>query len=130
MSSYEFEAKKVIDQDECHIWMSKKGVYWSKTRLVKKEVSTPKTETGNPYREPARQVEPVIQKFVIAERYIPWKSILSVGTEGSTSRLDERFTQTLKFYFVGMENPVLVPFGLPSGYAHEAMRIAMWWVGN
>jgi hypothetical protein len=130
MSMHEFEARKVVGEDECHITMSGNGVYWSKTRIVKGEVTTPTVLTGNPYREAAMQVEPVIKRFVIAERYIPWKSIASVGTIGTVNKLDQGFTQTLRFYLTGLQEPVDVSFGLPANLAYEAMRCAIWRISN
>lgn len=126
----EFGVLKIIGEDECQITMDVNGVYWSITRILKEEIATSAALTGNPYREAAMQAEPVIKKFVIAERFIPWKSIVSVGTIGTVNKLDQGFTRTLRFYLTGIQEPVDVSFGLPTNLAYEAMRYAIWRISN
>jgi hypothetical protein len=76
------------------------------------------------------QAEPAIRKFVIAERFIPWKSISSIGTIGTVNKLDQGFTRTLRFYLTGVKEPADVSFGLPANLAYEAMRYAIWRISN
>lgn len=128
--SYDFEAKKIIGDDECFIRLSAKGVYWSKTRIVKEEVPTPTTSTNNPYRESAKKSETVVKRFVLVERYIPWESIVSVGTTGTAGSLNAEFTQTLRFFLAGLEDPVYVPFGLHPNLCYDAMQNAMFRISN
>lgn len=130
MSMYDFQTNTTVNEDECHITIDCNGVYWSKTRIVKEEITSPLVSTGNPYRENAILTESVVKKFVIAERFIPWKSIVSAGTIGTVSKLNSDFTQTLRFYLNGVQEPIEVPFGLRPKAVSKAMHCVIWRICN
>jgi len=110
-----FEVVKKTSEEEYLLWMSDKGVYWSVSSFFMQE------EKPTSYREPPEFIK---KKILKKERYIPWSSISSVGSEAGTD--DARI---LIFYLCGLENPVRVPYELTNNHTQDVMYRVMLKIG-
>ena len=110
-----FDVKYANGDEENELWMSRGGVYWSTIKLIK---NTGSPNLADPYR--GFPTVTVTKKFLY-ERYVPWRSISSIGSKAESS-VDENGKLFLTLN--GTETELVIPFRLSQSLITEAMHRA------
>lgn len=114
MSIRVFDAKNQVGDHEYEITMNQQGVSWN---IRKVEVQSVPTESTTPYRDSGKITKTSV---LIEARYIPWKSISSIGYVNGNDA-----GASIAFYLKNISEPTMLPFRMRAKFAVEAVQCAI-----